>query len=78
MRDPNRIPRILHKLGMVWLQEGWNDMRLGQLVANVQSMALQGEDVETRRGDVFAMEDDKFENELDRLLNGLGVEDARV
>jgi len=68
VRDPERIPRILRKLGELWLRPGWHDMRLGQLIANVQSMGMAGEDVTSRRGDVFAMEDDRFEEVLDDVL----------
>ena len=33
MRDPKRIPGILHEIGRVW--EAFPDMRLGQLLLNV-------------------------------------------
>ena len=33
MRDPKRIPNILHEIGRVW--EAFPDLRLGQLLLNV-------------------------------------------
>lgn len=33
MRDPNRIPHILHEVQRVW--EAFPDLRLGQLILNV-------------------------------------------
>lgn len=33
MRDPNRIPNVLHDVQRVW--EAFPDMRLGQLLLNV-------------------------------------------
>ena len=60
MRDPNRISRVLAKLAAAW--EANPDWRLGQLITNV-----------CRYGspfDVFYVEDDVFEAELDALLAG--------
>jgi hypothetical protein len=33
MRDPNRIPQILERLGKLWKENP--DLRLGQLIGNV-------------------------------------------
>lgn len=33
MRDPNRIPQILHLLGLYW--DKYPDLRLGQIICNL-------------------------------------------
>jgi hypothetical protein len=56
MRDPARIARILAKLEMVWSRAP--DQRLGQLYCNVMRPV----------GDVWAVEDDEFERNLDAWI----------
>lgn len=60
MRDPERIDRILDKLGQVWKRQP--DLRLGQLIIDLHP-----------RGDfacpeVFHVEDDSLECQIDRFL----------
>jgi hypothetical protein len=57
MRDPERIDRVLAKLGEAWHRVP--DWRLGQLVSNLQGLGPR---------DVFYTEDDKWEEWLDDLL----------
>ena len=33
MRDPNRIPEILHRIEVIWLRNP--DLRLGQIISHV-------------------------------------------
>ena len=57
MRDPERIDRIIEKLGKVWhMEPQW---RLGQLVSNL---------IGTGRQDVFFFEDTEWEQRLDEIL----------
>jgi hypothetical protein len=53
-RDPERIPRILEKLGKLWLR--YPDMRLGQLLNNAKG---------TDGADLFYLEDDVLEKRID-------------
>lgn len=65
MRDPARIPRILSLLGQVW--EHVPDWRLGQLLANLHP----------GKKEVFFLEDDKTEEELQVMLVRLEAQAAR-
>lgn len=58
MRDTERIPRILKKLQVIWLEHP--DLRLGQLIENASlSNSLENK--------LFYIEDDKLEEGLDAL-----------
>lgn len=59
MRDPRRIDRILLKLRRIW--HGSPDLRLAQLVVN---LAVPKEPCP----EVFYFEDDKLENQLDKII----------
>jgi hypothetical protein len=59
MRDPERIPRILEKLRILWAE--MPDLRLGQLVDNAR-MVSDGHDI-----DLFYIEDDLIEEGLERI-----------
>lgn len=54
-RDPERIPRVLGKLALLWESEP--DLRLGQIIVNL-----------TGRADPFNVEDDRVEAALDEAL----------
>lgn len=56
MRDPQRIDRIVEKLGEAWKKVP--DWRLGQLVSNLQGAGPQ---------DVFHLDDERTEALLDRF-----------
>jgi len=57
MRDPDRIGRIIIKLGLAWqLVPDW---RLGQLISNLLGPGPH---------DVFHIEDDIWEDLLDRFI----------
>jgi len=58
-RDPERIDRILEKLGEIWKQQP--DTRLGQLVSNLSAMA-------NPKGDVYFTEDHDIEKVIDGQL----------
>jgi uncharacterized protein YihD (DUF1040 family) len=60
MRDPNRIPRILEKLRLLW--EKSPDLRLGQLVENAK-LASNGHQIDT-----FSVEDDLIEQGMDWFI----------
>jgi hypothetical protein len=60
MRNPNRIPRILEKLARNWSK--YPDLRLGQLLDSLRFVACD------RDIDMFYIEDDLIEKELDRRL----------
>jgi uncharacterized protein YihD (DUF1040 family) len=60
MRDPNRIPRVLAKLKLLWHNNP--DLRLGQLLLNINAYATGGS------LDAFNTEDDKMEEVIDNLL----------
>lgn len=62
MRSPDRIPRLLAKLGRLWKQKP--DLRLGQLVVNLAHDATGGE-----QKDPFNVEDDQMEKVLDGWLD---------
>ena len=68
MRDPKRIPRLIEKLGYVWIQNP--DIRLCQLVTNLGSNhGMVATALDSRLVvDVFHVEDDLIEAELDRRL----------
>lgn len=57
LRDPERIDRILTKLGEAWHRAP--EWRLGQLVSNLQGPGLQ---------DVFHPEDEQWEAWLDTFI----------
>lgn len=61
MRDPARIPDILHRLQDAWLKSP--DMRLGQLVCALTSYATQGQTV-----DPFYIEDHDMMRGLDVFM----------
>jgi hypothetical protein len=63
MRDPNRIPRILEKLRIVW--EYAPDLRLGQLVENAK-LASPHHNIDT-----FSAEDDQVEKGLDWFIKNM-------
>ena len=52
MRDPNRIPKIIFKLGEIWQRN--SDLRLGQLICNCFQ-------------DPYFIEDQELINKLDLL-----------
>lgn len=54
-RDPERIPRVLGKLALLW--EASPDLRLGQLLVNL-----------TGSPDPFYVEDDRLESAIDAEL----------
>lgn len=58
MRNPERIPVIIEKFKEYWLLNP--DLRFGQIVENMKH---------DFNCDFFYVEDDKFEAELDRLLD---------
>lgn len=58
MRDPERIDRILEKLGTLW--RAVPDQRLGQLVINLTN------DMECPK--TFNIEDDDLEKRIDEWL----------
>jgi uncharacterized protein YihD (DUF1040 family) len=55
MRDPDRIPRILSELQLIWQDRP--DLRLGQLLMNVFSEAEE---------DLYYMEDDEIIRAIER------------
>ena len=57
MKDKKRIKRILKKLEKVWLN--FSDLRLGQGLMNV---------AESRKIDLFYLEDEELERLLDILI----------
>lgn len=59
MRDKNRIKRIIEKLQTFW--ENNPDLRFNQFVSNANESVVS-------RGDFFHVEDDKFEQGLDFLI----------
>jgi hypothetical protein len=58
VRNPDRIPTILHKLEAVWSRVP--DWRLGQLLYNLKENIKPS-------SDLFYLEDDILEFELDKL-----------
>jgi len=64
MRDPARIKRILDKLNTLWNANP--DQRLGQLIANLSRPYLT-----FRPPDIFNVEDDRWEELLDKKLKCL-------
>jgi len=70
VRNPKRIPRILKKLQTLW--EKVPDMRLGQLLVNVE----RGEGFGS---DLFNVEDNVWEKKIDGVIaHGFGDESKRV
>ena len=55
MRDPTRIPRIISLLQQLW--EIYPDQRLGQMLTNYVVTS-----------DVFHIEDDRWEDYLEKLI----------
>ena len=62
MRNPARIERIINKLRTVWQDSP--DMRLGQLLDNLRALVDKNK-FESRGVDMFFMEDDLLEEQLD-------------
>ena len=62
MRDPSRIPHVLHQLKAIWLKNP--DMRLGQLLGNVLSQI--NPDMEQVGRNLLVIEDEYLEDYLDR------------
>ena len=60
MRDPERIDRILEKLREMWHRHP--DLRLCQLVEDTVA------DVSERGHCIFYVEDDRFEDSLDKTI----------
>lgn len=60
MRDPKRIPTILHKLHILW--EKNPDLRLGQIVENAKAASKVSPKMDT-----FYIEDEVIEEGLDLL-----------
>ena len=58
MRDPKRIDKVLKVLGDNWKK--LPDLRLGQLICNVQSAAGD---------DLFYVEDDEFADMIEEYVN---------
>jgi hypothetical protein len=59
MRDPDRIERILEKIGRIW--DTCPDLRLGQLLVGAVGNPSKG-------FDIFYEEDDRLEKELDLII----------
>ena len=56
MRDPQRIPRILDRIGVIW--KAYPDLRLCQLIGNCFPA-----------GDNYYKEDDTLEEKLEEIYN---------
>ncbi len=56
MRDPSRIPQVMHSLKALWIKNP--DMRLGQLIGNILSM--KDPDRHELFLNLFHMEDDEL------------------
>lgn len=67
MRDPNRIPRLLRKLEMLWSQPGINDQRLGQLLSNINDRIHADPSL------LYNVEDTEWEELLDEELIKKGI-----
>lgn len=63
MRNPERIERMIQKLQYIW--ERVPDWRFGQLMCNLQRALGNGVN------DGFYVEDDKWEEILDRIIDEL-------
>ena len=61
MRDINRIPIIIKRLAEVWMKNP--DLRLGQLIMNVQFRLNQ------KKIHMYKIEDDKFIMELGEMYD---------
>ena len=59
MRDPNRIKRILEKIGNLWKVSP--DLRFGQFLQNIFGSAIRDQPI-------YFKEDDEVEKILDYLL----------
>lgn len=64
MRDPNRIPRILEMLEIVWRESP--DLRLGQLLSNIRKEDTGNSTPEP----IFNYEDYMLENWLEKKVRG--------
>lgn len=64
MRNPNRILKFMEKLQNYWF-ELFPDWRFGQLVSNFIDFVLY----ETKRDDIFYIEDDEMIKLLDRFAD---------
>jgi len=64
MRDPKRIDRMMLKLSVLWKTHP--DQRLGQLLENY----LIGYISPSTRIRIFHVEDDQWEERLDKALEG--------
>ena len=60
MRDPERIPKILEKIRILW--EKNPDWRLGQLLENAKDIS------DSHWIDTWSMEEEMLEQGLDRLI----------
>ena len=61
MRDPDRIPLILHELGNFWIKHP--DLRLGQILVIMNTGSRDKRELPLDN-DVFNLEDDEFLNTL--------------
>ena len=66
MRDQNRIRRIIEKLYGVWIARP--DLRLGQLLLNIDSVKDGGKDI-------FYIEDNVWEKKIDHYSKKSGYVD---
>ena len=86
MRDPNRIPRVLEKLRIIWTLS--QDQRLGQLIENLSGRRRTHERTNPDDcwrpipPDLWNIEDDEWEDLLDRKLleleGGIRLADGRI
>lgn len=65
MRNPDRIKRILNKLEIYWKE--YPDTRFGQLISNITHTIV----APVGLPDLFYLEDDEFEIELDKWIKNL-------
>lgn len=88
MREKERINRIMTLLEKIWQQQP--DVRFNQLVSNLQTMYSSenegygqrkmkekgplGDEVDSSYLDFFYLEDDKWEEFLQRLVDDLGTD----
>lgn len=69
MKDPARIPRIMHKLSTVW--SGVPDLRFWQLLCAIKYTIDKEIDWTMYIDDIFYYEDDRLEECLDEYLDKL-------
>jgi hypothetical protein len=67
MRDPNRIDRVLRKLGRIWHR--FPDQRLGQLLENY--VFFDGERGDRTSVALFHQDDYLTEENLDRIIESV-------